>query len=86
MGQLGQDFYRSCYSWEAWTKNTCGNPHSPTKKSVGKKKVEKVYGFKPSIIGSGSMDLSSPVVIGNTQTLYRNIPEIRYAFWNSHLG
>jgi len=44
------------------------------------KEVEKVYGFKPSIIGSGSMDLSGPVVIGNTQTLYRNIPAIRHAF------
>jgi len=44
------------------------------------KEVEKVYGFKPSIIGSGSMDLSGPVVIGNTQTLYRNIPKIRRAF------
>ena len=44
------------------------------------KEVEKVYGFKPSIIGSGSMDLTGPVVIGNTQTLYRNIPAIRHAF------
>ena len=44
------------------------------------KEVEKVYGFKPSIIGSGSMDLSGPVVIGNTQTLYRNLPAIRRAF------
>ena len=44
------------------------------------KEVEKVYGFKPSIIGSGSMDLSGPIVIGNTQTLYRNIPAIRHAF------
>lgn len=44
------------------------------------KEVEKVYGFKPSIIGSGSMDLSGPVVIGNTQTLYRNIPAIRKVF------
>ena len=44
------------------------------------KEVEKVYGFKPSIIGSGSMDLSGPVVIGNTQTLYRNIRAIRHAF------
>ena len=44
------------------------------------KEVEKVYGFKPSIIGSGSMDLSGPVVIGNTQTLFRNIPAIRHAF------
>lgn len=44
------------------------------------KEVEKVYGFKPSIIGSGSMDLSGSVVIGNTQTLYRNIPAIRKVF------
>ena len=44
------------------------------------KEVEKVYGFKPSIIGSGSFDTSSPVVIGNTQTLYRNIPAIRRIF------
>ena len=44
------------------------------------KEVEKVYGFKPSIIGSGSFDTSGPVVIGNTQTLYRNIPAIRRIF------
>ena len=44
------------------------------------KEVEKVYGFKPSIIGSGSFDTSGPVVIGNTQTLYRNIAEIRHIF------
>ena len=44
------------------------------------KEVEKVYGFKPSIIGSGSFDTSGPVVIGNTQTLYRNISEIRHIF------
>ena len=44
------------------------------------KEVEKVYGFKPSIIGSGSFNTSGPVVIGNTQTLYRNIPEIRHIF------
>ena len=44
------------------------------------KEVEKVYGIKPSIIGSGSFNTSGPVVIGNTQTLYRNIPEIRHIF------
>ena len=44
------------------------------------KEVEKVYGFKPSIIGSGSFDTSGPVVVGNTQTLYRNISEIRHIF------
>ena len=44
------------------------------------KEVEKVYGFKPSIIGSGSMDLSGLVVVGNTQTLYRNIPAVQKEF------
>ena len=44
------------------------------------KEVEKVYGFTPGIIGSGRFDTSSPVVIGNTQTLYRNIDKIRKEF------
>ncbi len=44
------------------------------------KEVEKVYGFKPSIIGSGSMDLSGLVVVGNTQTLYRNIGAVQKEF------
>lgn len=42
--------------------------------------VEKVYGFKPGIIGSGQFNLDAPIVIGNTQTLYRNIPKIRKEF------
>ena len=37
------------------------------------KEVEKVYGIRPGIIGSGSFDTDSPICIGNTQTLYRNI-------------
>jgi len=44
------------------------------------KEVEKVYGFKPSIIGSGNFDLSKPIVVGNTQTLYRKLPEIKREF------
>jgi superfamily II DNA or RNA helicase len=44
------------------------------------KEVEKVYGFTPGIIGSGKFDLDSPIVIGNTQTLYRNIPKVRQEF------
>ena len=32
---------------------------------------EKVYGFTPSIIGSGRFDTSMPISIGNIQTLYR---------------
>ena len=44
------------------------------------KEVEKVYGIKPGNIGSGQFDLDAPIVIGNTQTLYRNIEKIRKEF------
>ena len=44
------------------------------------KEVKKVYGFEPGIIGSGRFDISSPVVIGNTQSLYRRIADIRKEF------
>jgi superfamily II DNA or RNA helicase len=44
------------------------------------KEVEKVYGIKPGIIGSGKFELDAPIVIGNTQTLYRNIEKIRKEF------
>ena len=42
--------------------------------------VKKVYGITAGIIGSGKMDIDSPVVIGNTQSLYRRIPDIRREF------
>ena len=42
--------------------------------------VEKVYGITPGVIGSGRFDISSPVVIGNTQSLYRRIADIRREF------
>lgn len=42
--------------------------------------VEKVYGITAGVIGSGRFDISSPVVIGNTQSLYRRIPDIRREF------
>ena len=42
--------------------------------------VEKVYGFTPGIIGSGNFDTSQPITIGNTQTLYRNLPKIKDQF------
>ena len=44
------------------------------------KEVKKVYGFEPGIIGSGRFEIDSPIVIGNTQTLYRNIEKIRKEF------
>ena len=42
--------------------------------------VEKVFGFKAGIIGSGKFELDHPIVIGNIQSLYRKIPEIRQEF------
>lgn len=42
--------------------------------------VEKVYGFKPGILGSGNWNMSTPIVIGNTQTLFRNLQKIRKEF------
>ena len=44
------------------------------------KEVEKVYGFSPGIIGSGHFDTDPCIVVGNTQTLYRNIDRIRKMF------
>ena len=44
------------------------------------KEVKKVYGIEPGIIGSGRFELNAPIVIGNTQTLYRNVDKIRKEF------
>ena len=44
------------------------------------KEVEKVFGITPGIIGSGKFEIDAPIVIGNTQTLYRNLPAIGKAF------
>ena len=42
--------------------------------------VKKVFGFQPGIIGSGKFEIDAPVVVGNIQTLYRKLPEIRREF------
>ena len=44
------------------------------------KEVEKVFEISSGIIGSGSWDCSGPIVVGNTQTLYRNIEKIKKTF------
>jgi superfamily II DNA or RNA helicase len=44
------------------------------------RETEKVYGFSPSVIGSGSFDMSKPITVANTQTLYRNIPKVSREF------
>lgn len=45
--------------------------HTLTLRDQWAKEVEKVYGFTPSIIGSGNFDTSKPITIANIQTLTR---------------
>jgi len=54
--------------------------HTVALRNQWAKEVEKVYGFEPGIIGSGRFELDAPIVIGNTQTLYRNVDKIRREF------
>jgi len=42
--------------------------------------VEKVYGFKAGVIGSGKFEIEPSIVVGNIQTLYRRLPQIRSEF------
>jgi superfamily II DNA or RNA helicase len=54
--------------------------HTVALRSQWEKEVEKVFGFKPAIIGSGKFDLTGPIVIGNVQTLTRRVPDIANEF------
>jgi superfamily II DNA or RNA helicase len=54
--------------------------HNTSLRAQWVKETEKVYGFTPGIIGSGQCDISTPIVIGNTQSLYRRIPLIQKEF------
>lgn len=44
------------------------------------RETEKVYGFTPGIIGSGKFDISTPIVVGNTQTLVNKIDKLKDTF------
>lgn len=54
--------------------------HNTNLRGQWAKECEKAYGIKPGIIGSGEFDLSGPVVIGNVQSLYRRIDDIKEVF------
>lgn len=54
--------------------------HTVALRNQWAKEVKKVYGFEPGIIGSGKFELDKPIVVGNTQTLYRNMDKIRKEF------
>jgi len=44
------------------------------------KEIKKTLGFTPGTIGSGKFNTSTPIVVGNTQTLYKRVPQISKEF------
>ena len=54
--------------------------HTIALRSQWEREVEKVFGIKPSIVGSGKFNLDGPIVIGNVQTLTRRVPDIASEF------
>ena len=54
--------------------------HTVPLRKQWEREVKKVYGFTPDVIGSGNFALDTPIVCGNVQTLYRNIPKIQKEF------
>ena len=50
--------------------------HTIALRSQWEKEVEKVFGIKPSIVGSGKFNIDGPITIGNVQTLTRRLTDI----------
>ncbi len=50
--------------------------HTLALRAQWEKEVEKVFGVTAGVIGSGKFETNSPFVVGNVQTLYRNIDKI----------
>lgn len=44
------------------------------------REVEKVFGIIPGVIGSGTFEIGEFITIGNTQSLYRQLPKIEKEF------
>lgn len=44
------------------------------------REVETLFGFKPGIIGSGTFDIAAPIVVGNVQSIVKNLKKIEKAF------
>ena len=50
--------------------------HTLALRSQWEKEVQKVFGVTAGVIGSGKFDIDSPFVVGNVQTLYRNVDKV----------
>ena len=54
--------------------------HTLALRGQWEKEVKKVFGVTAGVIGSGKFEIDSPFVVGNVQTLYRNIDKITQEF------
>ena len=54
--------------------------HTLALRGQWEKEIKKVFGVTAGVIGSGKFDTNSPFVVGNIQTLYRNIDKIAGEF------
>ena len=54
--------------------------HTLQLRSQWEKEVKKSLGVAAGVIGSGRFEIDAPIVVGNIQTLYRRISDIRKAF------
>ena len=54
--------------------------HTLALRGQWEKEVKKVFGVTAGVIGSGKFEIDSPFVVGNVQTLYRNIDKITKEF------
>ena len=54
--------------------------HTTNLRNQWEKEVKKSFDLQPGRIGSGSFNTSSPIVVGNIQSLYRRIEEIKPLF------
>ncbi len=50
--------------------------HTLALRGQWEKEVQKVFGVTAGVIGSGKFDMNKDIVVGNVQTLYRNIDKI----------
>lgn len=63
-----------------WGMKTLVVTHTAALRDQWVEEVEKLFGFKPDIIGDGKFGISTPVVVGNVQSLVKRIDDIKKEF------
>lgn len=63
-----------------WGQKTLVVTHTTSLRDQWIEEVEKLYGIKPGVIGAGICDLNAPIVVGNVQSIVRNLDKIEKEF------